>query len=100
MSEPNTPEQPKILNIEIDGNIISSTEFKAVVVKEHRCFKIQYRSQREAQAILNCVKHPRRYARGRGGRRVGKKDMKPQRSYRCEICGYWHLTSQPYLNEE
>jgi hypothetical protein len=93
-----TTEQPKLL--EIDGKLISPAEFKATVVDEHKCFKVQYRSQREAQAILNCVKHPRKYAKGRKTRRVGKKDMKPIRAYRCEICGYWHLTSQPYYIDE
>jgi hypothetical protein len=92
-------EQPKLL--EIDGRLISPADFKATVSGEHECHKVRYRSFRDAQAILNCVKHPRKYAKGRkAGRRVGKKDMKPQRSYQCEICGYWHLTSQPYLEDE
>jgi hypothetical protein len=90
---------------EEDEKPIHYTEFKAIVVKEHKCFKVQYRSFREAQAIINCVKHPRKYANkyakgNKTGRRVGKKDIKPIRSYRCEICGYWHLTSQQDLNDE
>ena len=86
---------------EAEDRPIHFTRFKAIVVKHYECTKVKYNSFRDAQAILNCVKHPRRYAKGRkAGRRVGKKDMRPQRSYKCEICGYWHLTSQPDLNDE
>ena len=80
--------------LEVETPPIQYTKFNAIVVQEKTCNKVQYTSFREAQAILNCVKHPRRYSRGRKGRRVGKKDYKPIRSYKCEICGFWHLTSQ------
>lgn len=101
--EPRLPDT-EIARVDVpeeEEKTIHYTEFKAIIVKEHKCFKVQYRSFREAQAIINCVKHPRRYAKGRKtGRRVGKKDIKPIRSYRCEICGYWHLTSQQDLRDE
>jgi hypothetical protein len=75
-------------------------EFTTIV---HRplCEKIQYRSYKEAQAVINYGKKHRRYANDgrRMNRRVGKKDIRPIRSYRCEICGFWHLTSQPDYNE-
>jgi len=60
------------------------------------CGKIQYNSFREAQEVINYAKNHRRYFRGkRVNRKIGKKDIRPQRSYKCEVCGFWHLTSQP-----
>jgi hypothetical protein len=103
---PDMGENPNQLNnIEPEAEekpiVYTKSEFKATVVKDHECHKVRYRSYRDAQSIINCVKHPRRYARGRkAGRRVGKKDIKPIRSYRCEICGFWHLTSQQDLRDE
>jgi len=59
------------------------------------CEKVEYGSFREAQAIVNAArKH--RYVNGqRMNRLMGRKDKQLQRSYRCEECGYWHITSQP-----
>lgn len=75
-------------------------EIEEVPVHRPLCVKIQYRSFREAQAVINYGKSHRRYSNGkRINRRVGKKDIRPIRSYRCEVCGFWHLTSQPDYNE-
>jgi len=62
------------------------------------CNKIEYGSFREAQGVVNAArKH--RYANGqRMNRLMGRKDKKLQRSYKCEECGYWHITSQPDKN--
>jgi hypothetical protein len=76
------------------NNIIS------VIRTKYECGKIQYNSFKEAQAVINYGKNHRRYINGRRvNRRVGKKDIRPIRSYKCEICGFWHLTSQPDFNE-
>ncbi len=64
------------------------------------CNKIQYNSYRDAQEAISCGKKYRRYVYGkRMNRRMGKKDIRPVRSYKCNICGFWHLTSQPDYNE-
>ena len=60
------------------------------------CSKVQYSSYREAQGVINDSKKHFVYAAGkRANRRMGKKDKRLQRSYRCEECGFWHITSQP-----
>jgi hypothetical protein len=65
-------------------------------VVESTCAKIAYNSFREAQAVINYGKNHRRYANGRRvNRKVGKKDKRPVRSYKCPECGKWHLTSSP-----
>jgi len=60
------------------------------------CAKIAYGSFREAQGVVNYAKSHRRYNNGkRVNRKVGKKDKRPVRSYKCPECGKWHLTSSP-----
>jgi hypothetical protein len=67
-----------------------------VTTIESTCAKIAYNSYREAQAVINYGKNHRRYVNGRRiNRKVGKKDKRPVRSYRCPECGKWHLTSSP-----
>lgn len=58
------------------------------------CNKIQYPSFRDAQEAINGGRKHRYINGRRTNRRVGKKDYRPMRSYKCEICGFWHLTSQ------
>jgi hypothetical protein len=58
------------------------------------CNKIQYPSFRDAQEAINCGKRHRYINGQRMNRRVGRKDYRPVRSYKCDICGFWHLTSQ------
>ena len=54
------------------------------------CDKIAFSSFREAQEVINTA-HKHKYSKGK---RINKKKAKiPQRSYKCEFCGYWHLTS-------
>jgi hypothetical protein len=66
-----------------------------------KCNKIGYASFREAQAIINnAKKHV--YNKNSGTRRnklVGKKDKMPRRSYKCELCGMWHITSKIALKD-
>jgi hypothetical protein len=70
------------------------------IVHRPLCEKIQYRSFKEAQAVINYGKNHRKYTNGRRvNRRIGKKDIRPIRSYKCQVCGFWHLTSQPDYNE-
>ena len=72
----------------------------ATMIHRPLCVKIQYRSFKEAQAVINYGKNHRKYVNGkRINRRMGKKDIRPIRSYKCQVCGFWHLTSQPYYNE-
>jgi hypothetical protein len=85
-------------NLEI---IQQSNVEEVPVVKRPTCEKIQYRSFKDAQAVINYAKNHHKYVNGqRINRRMGKKDIRPQRSYKCEICGFWHLTSQPDYNDE
>jgi hypothetical protein len=75
--------------------MLPTTETNSTIVLQPLCEKIQYRSFREAQEAINYPKNHRRYNNGiRANRRVGKKDIRPIRSYKCETCGFWHLTSQ------
>lgn len=61
---------------------------------EKRCSKIGYSSFREAQAVINySKKHRYKYGK-RMNKLMGKKDKQLQRSYKCEVCGFWHITSQ------
>ena len=70
------------------------------MIHKSKCEKIQYRSFKEAQAVINYGKNRRRYINGiRVNRRMGKKDIRPIRSYKCQVCGFWHLTSQPDYNK-
>lgn len=72
----------------------------SIIRTKSECGKIQYNSFKEAQAVINYGKNHRRYINGRRiNRRIGKKDIRPIRSYKCEVCGFWHLTSQPDFNE-
>jgi len=58
------------------------------------CFKIAYPSFREAQSIIN-YSRKHRYTNGkRRNKLVGKKGKQLQRSYKCDECGMWHITSQ------
>ena len=84
--------------IEIDDTPLVEVEFTNDF--RPKCGKVQYHSFRDAQTAINSGKKHRRYLNGqRANRRFGKKDIRPVRSYRCEECGFWHLTSQPDYNE-
>ncbi|RYC69612.1 hypothetical protein EQG79_13495 [Spirosoma sordidisoli] len=50
----------------------------------HPCQKKTYDSREAAQ------RHLKKILGSRG------RNKKPCRSYRCECCGRWHLTSQPH----
>lgn len=58
--------------------------------------KIQYNSYREAQEVINYSKKHRYSTSGRRmNRLIGKKGKQLKRSYKCDVCGHWHITSQP-----
>jgi hypothetical protein len=87
--------EPKI---EIDNVPLAEVEFTNDF--RPKCGKIQYPSFRDAQEAINSGKKHRRYLHGqRMNRRMGKKDIRPVRSYKCDECGFWHLTSHPDYNE-
>ena len=91
---------PEQLLPETNKDLIEKSKIDEILVHRPLCVKIQYRSFKEAQAVINYAKNHRRYLNGkRVNRRMGKKDIRPIRSYKCEICGFWHLTSQPDYNE-
>jgi hypothetical protein len=69
------------------------------VTKRPACAKIQYRSFREAQEVINNTKKHRFLQGKRMNRKIGKKDKRPIRSYKCHICGFWHLTSQQEIDD-
>lgn len=61
--------------------------------------KIRYVTEGAAQADLRaavrCIRRHKMMhqgVRGKGNRRRAQKE--PQRAYRCDRCGNWHLTSQ------
>lgn len=57
---------------------------------ENACNKRTFASFRDAQTIIN-IAHKHSYSKGK---RVNRKRKKiPVRSYKCESCGGWHLTS-------
>jgi rubrerythrin len=59
------------------------------------CDKIEYSSFREAQEVINDARKHRYNKNGeRLNRLMGRKDKKLQRSYQCDVCGFWHITSQ------
>ena len=59
-----------------------------------KCWKLAYNSFREAQEVINYSKK-HRYSNGkRRNKLMGKKDKQLQRSYKCDECGMWHITSQ------
>jgi hypothetical protein len=83
------PEKPILVSVEGWDLNIRTDEIAT-------CTKIAYNSYREAQAVINYGKNHRRYVNGRRiNRKVGRKDKRPVRSYRCPECGKWHLTSSP-----
>jgi hypothetical protein len=49
------------------------------------CNKISYASEREANAVINSFYRRRK--------RVHYGAKLPKRSYKCDKCGMWHLTS-------
>lgn len=55
------------------------------------CVKTKFKTEDEAERSLIHIKTVRRKYR---------RDKKPNRSYLCEICGYYHLTSKDALPEE
>ena len=62
----------------------------------NNCNKIKYNSYKEAQTELNRIRNQKFYNKGR---RINKKihnnkNKRPNRVYKCDICGYWHLTSK------
>lgn len=59
----------------------------------HKTGKVCY-SESEAGFILNRSKT---HFKSRHGRKMSKvKDYKVTRKYRCEVCGYYHLTHRAY----
>jgi hypothetical protein len=58
------------------------------------CSKIPYNSFREAQEVLNSVKDHKYTDGKRRNRHMGNKSKRPIRSYKCDICNKWHLTSK------
>jgi hypothetical protein len=54
------------------------------------CSKIQYDSKRDAQTHLNYIKG----AKYQKGIRRKRKHKIPLRSYYCDECKKWHLTSK------
>lgn len=61
------------------------------------CNKITFSSYKEAQTVVNNA-HKHKYIRGK---RINKKKSKiPQRVYKCNFCGFYHLTSQPNYYEK
>ena len=52
------------------------------------CNKVSYDSKREANTVLNSF-----HKNHRGGNTHKFRDKIPCRSYHCEVCGKWHLTS-------
>ncbi len=58
------------------------------------CNKHKYNSKREAQQAINDFKkHLYNQFGQRINRTKGKDDKKLQRSYYCDICECWHVTS-------
>ena len=57
--------------------------------------KIEYNSFREARGVINASKKHRYKDGKRINRLMGRKDKQLQRSYKCNECGHWHITSQP-----
>ncbi len=53
---------------------------KAVTSLEPPCRKTIYHSKEEAEDIIKHISETR------GGREI--------KSYRCDVCGFWHLTSK------
>ena len=70
------------------------TGFTATNIEKDWCCKIRYASFREAQGVINLSKKHRYKDGKRVNRLMGRKDKQLQRSYKCEVCGYWHITSQ------
>lgn len=60
------------------------------------CDKIGYTTFKEAQTVVNRAKHPRSNQIGRKGPRRHSRgsDKVPIRSYKCDECGLYHLTSK------
>ena len=58
------------------------------------CSKRAYTSFRTAQGVINAATkgHKR-------NRRLGRHDKIPRRSYKCELCGFWHITSKKSYNK-
>jgi hypothetical protein len=71
---------------EIAYNKTVKTEASRNSSAEVKCSKNTYPSRRMAQTILNAIKKSRGHK--------GEKDKRPRRSYQCEKCAQWHLTSQ------
>ena len=91
---------PEQLLHETNRELIEKSRVKEIPVHKVLCEKIKYKSFKEAQAVINYAKNHRRFINGkRSNRRMGKKDIRPVRSYKCDMCGFWHLTSQPEHNE-
>lgn len=63
------------------------------IVKK-KCWKIAYNSFREAQGVINYSRKHRYKDGKRMNRLVGEKGKQLQRSYKCDECGFWHITSQ------
>lgn len=61
---------------------------------EKSCWKLAYPSFREAQTVINFSRKHRYKDGKRVNRLMGRKDKQLQRSYKCDDCGMWHITSQ------
>lgn len=76
--------------------LLQDIKIDNVASTEPLCKKIMYKSFRDAQEAINYARGHHHYTNGkRVNRRMGKKDIRPLRSYKCDDCGFWHLTSQP-----
>jgi predicted nucleic-acid-binding Zn-ribbon protein len=55
-----------------------------------RCHKVPYAEPSQAQSTLTHLRAKQK----KRGRRNNNKAVSG--TYRCDRCGYWHLTSHPY----
>ncbi len=64
----------------IDRNLINPPRVTEPVIE--KCTKITFLSRKEANYMINKAKWKE------------QEHKKPVRSYQCERCGFWHLTSK------
>jgi hypothetical protein len=65
----------------IEKNVLGKQKEIIPEPLEFPCTKFTYLSKKEANADLNRIL------------KVIKRDKKPIRSYQCDKCGFWHITS-------
>lgn len=56
---------------------------KHFFIGKTKCKKKAYSSQKYAEGIIANISEN------------SERDKLPTRAYKCEVCGYWHLTSKP-----